>query len=121
MCAAFDAHGIPKLTSKLFLAWSSTKIKGELAGFVQMQQGCTQIGAQSPDSHRELVPGSLEAGPIPGYGAIEVGEHLFFHRKNGRHDCGKIKFTMLWQQKGSAWDVARFVSYGHCSLADLPH
>jgi hypothetical protein len=27
--------------------------------------------------HRELVPGTLEVHPIPGYGALEIGAHRF--------------------------------------------
>jgi hypothetical protein len=39
---------------------------------------------KAPDawrSRRELVPESLRVDPVPGYGAIEHGEHRFYERK----------------------------------------
>src|SRR5581483_9590207 len=27
--------------------------------------------------HRDLIPGSLEAYPLNGYGAVEIGDHIF--------------------------------------------
>ncbi|MDO7885991.1 nuclear transport factor 2 family protein [Hymenobacter cheonanensis] len=114
MFAAFNAHDIPKLMSYFTPNLEFYHDKGGLAGFAQTQQGFTQVSKQSPDIHRELVPGSLEVYPVPGYGAIEVGEHRFCHQENGKPDCGTFKFTMLWQQqKDGAWRVARVVSYGH--------
>jgi ketosteroid isomerase-like protein len=113
MFAAFNTHDILKLMGYFTPDLEFYHDKGGLAGFAQTQQGFTQISKQSPDIHRELVPGSLEVYPIPGYGAIEVGEHRFCHREKGKLDCGTFKFTMLWQQKDGAWRVTRVVSYGH--------
>ncbi|MGI4833450.1 MAG: nuclear transport factor 2 family protein [Janthinobacterium lividum] len=113
MFGAFNAHDVPKLMSYFTPDLEFYHDKGGLSGYAQTQQGFTQVSKQSPDIHRELVPGSLEVYPVPGYGAIEVGTHRFCHQENGKLDCGTFKFTMLWQQKGGAWRVARVVSYGH--------
>ncbi|MBF9223020.1 nuclear transport factor 2 family protein [Hymenobacter ruricola] len=113
MFAAFNAHDVPKLMGYFAPDLEFYHDKGGLAGYAQTQQGFTQMSKQSPDIHRELVPGSLEVYPIPGYGAIEVGAHRFCHTENGKADCGTFQFTMLWQQKDGAWRVARVVSYGH--------
>lgn len=113
MFAAFNAHDVPKLMSYFTPDLEFYHDKGGLAGYGQTEQGFTQISKQSPDIHRELVPGSLEVYPIPGYGAIEVGAHRFCHQENGKADCGTFRFTMLWQQKDGVWKVARVVSYGH--------
>ena len=62
---------------------------------------------------RELVKGTLEVYPIPGYGAIEIGSHQFCHDENGKQDCGTFKFVQVWQKKDDQWKVTRVVSYGH--------
>jgi hypothetical protein len=52
---------------------------------------------------RELVPGSLHAYPMKGYGAIEIGVHRFHHP--GHEDTegvGEGKFIHLWQYKDGA-------------------
>lgn len=113
MFTAFNAHDIPKLMGYFTPDLEFYHDKGGLAGYAQTRQGFTQISQQSPDIRRELVPGSLEVYPVPGYGAIEVGAHRFCHRENGKLDCGTFKFTMLWRQQAGVWRVARVVSYGH--------
>src|SRR5207237_6418756 len=35
-------------------------------------------------SRRELVRSTLRVDPIPGWGAMEVGEHLFYERKGAK-------------------------------------
>ena len=113
MFAAFNAHDIPKLMGYFTADLEFYHDKGGLASFSQTQQGFTQMSKQAPDIHRELVPGSLEVYPIPGYGAMEIGAHRFCHQENGKADCGTFKFTMLWRQQNGVWQVARVVSYGH--------
>jgi len=63
---------------------------------------------------RELVPGSLQVYPMKGYGALEIGTHLFHH--TGHDDTeplGEGKFIHLWQYKDGAWKVTRVISYDH--------
>jgi hypothetical protein len=62
---------------------------------------------------RELIEGSLEVYPIPGYGAMEIGSHTFCHMENGKQDCGTFKFVHIWQKKEGTWKISRVVSYGH--------
>lgn len=62
---------------------------------------------------RELVRGSMEVYPIPGYGAIEIGVHRFIHIENGERMIGIYKFTHIWQYKDNKWKVTRVVSVGH--------
>jgi ketosteroid isomerase-like protein len=62
---------------------------------------------------RELVKGSMEVYPIPGYGAMQIGAHTFCHQENGKQDCGTFKFVHIWQQKNGEWKIARVISYGH--------
>ena len=77
---------------------------------------CTE--RQAPDawrSRRELVRSTLNVHPVPGYGAIEDGEHLFYERQgNGpEHLAGRARFTQLWQLSPDGWRLARVLSYGH--------
>ncbi|OAI43695.1 hypothetical protein AYO42_05850 [Rhizomicrobium sp. SCGC AG-212-E05] len=61
---------------------------------------------------RELVPGSLEVYPLPGYGAIEVGIHRFLQpREPG--NIGQARFIHVWQQQDGAWKLRRVISYDH--------
>lgn len=113
MFAAFNTHDIPKLMGYFAPDLEFYHDKGGLATYAQTEQGFTQMSKQSPDIHRDLMPGSLEVYPIPGYGAMEIGSHRFCHQENGKPDCGTFKFTMLWQQKAGVWRVTRVVSYGH--------
>lgn len=62
---------------------------------------------------RDLVKGSLEVYPIPGYGAIEIGAHTFCHLENDKQNCGTFKFVHIWQKKNDEWKITRVVSYGH--------
>jgi hypothetical protein len=73
---------------------------------------------KAPDawrSRRELVPETLHVDPVPGYGAIEVGEHRFFERKGDGEErlAGIALFTMLWRFDAGQWRLARVMSYGH--------
>lgn len=63
---------------------------------------------------RELVPGSLKAYPMKGYGALELGVHRFHHP--GHEDTegvGEGQFIHLWQYKDGAWKITRVISYDH--------
>jgi len=62
---------------------------------------------------RYELTGKMEVYPIPGYGAVEMGEHRFTHMENGKEVVGIFKFTHVWQYKETAWKVTRVVSVGH--------
>jgi ketosteroid isomerase-like protein len=68
---------------------------------------------QAADLRRDLVKESLEVYPMPGYGAIEMGTHIFTHTENGEKIVGTMKFVHIWQLKDGQWKVARVVSVGH--------
>jgi ketosteroid isomerase-like protein len=67
---------------------------------------------------RELVPGTLQAYHMKGYGAVEMGVHRFHHP--GHEDTesvGEGKFIHLWQYKDGAWKITRVISYDHHAAA----
>ena len=64
---------------------------------------------------RELVPGTLEVHPIPGYGALEIGAHRFCEASGSACPSGSSvsKFVHIWRKQDGAWTLTRAVSYGH--------
>jgi hypothetical protein len=77
---------------------------------------CAARGA--PDawrSRRELVAETLSVHPVPGFGAIEDGEHVFYERRGNGPErlVGRARFTQLWRLTPDGWRLARVFSYGH--------
>ncbi|MDO9432236.1 MAG: nuclear transport factor 2 family protein [Phenylobacterium sp.] len=73
---------------------------------------------KAPDawrSRRELVAGSLKVEPIPGYGAFEEGDHLFYERRGDGPEklVGKAHFVQVWRLAPDGWRLARVLSYSH--------
>jgi uncharacterized protein (TIGR02246 family) len=63
---------------------------------------------------RELVPGTLQAFPMKGYGAVEMGVHRFHHPgHDDTEPLGEARFVHLWQYKDGAWKITRAISYDH--------
>ena len=68
------------------------------------------------DVRRELVPGTLQAHYMKGYGAVEIGVHRFLHPKSN-NPTGEGRFIHLWQYKDGAWKITRAISYDHHQAA----
>jgi hypothetical protein len=67
-------------------------------------------------SRRELVPGSLKAYPMNGFGAILEGEHRFYETElatGKEYRRSTAKFTFLFQEKNGTWKIVRALSYDH--------
>ena len=64
---------------------------------------------------REVVSESLEAYPIAGFGAVQLGSHRFYElsAKPGSGPVGEARFVHLWQYKDGAWKITRVISYDH--------
>lgn len=60
---------------------------------------------------RTLVPGSLEVYPMQGYGAIQIGRHIF--ARKGEPGSETAQFVHLWKREGGAWRLARVLSFDH--------
>jgi hypothetical protein len=86
---------------------------GGLTGYEQTINFLRSNTTSKSDLRRDLVKGSLEVYPIPGYGAIEIGSHTFCHTENGKPDCGTFKFVQVWKKINNEWKITRVVSYGH--------
>ncbi len=85
--------------------------------FVQEYAGaCTARQASGAwRSRRELVDASFDVHPVPGYGAIEDGEHLFYERRGDGPEqlVGRARFTQLWRLTDDGWRLSRLFSYAH--------
>ena len=65
---------------------------------------------------RELVADSLNVEAIPGFGAVEEGDHLFYERQGDGPErlVGKAHFVQLWQLgEDGVWRLKRVLSYSH--------
>ena len=64
---------------------------------------------------RELVTESVEVHPIKGFGAVQMGTHHFWVKKQGEAEqLGSYpSFVHLWHHDGSQWKITRVISYGH--------
>jgi hypothetical protein len=64
---------------------------------------------------REVVAESLEAYPIHGFGAVQMGSHRFYElsAKPGSGPVGEARFVHLWRYKDGAWKITRVISYDH--------
>jgi hypothetical protein len=60
---------------------------------------------------RTLVPGSLEVYPMQDYGAIQLGRHIF--ARAGEPGSEVAQFVHLWKREGTAWKLARVLSFDH--------
>ena len=91
--------------------------RGAEAAVADYAKSCTE--RKKPDawrSRRELVRETLRVDPVPGYGAIEDGVHLFYERKGDgpEHLAARAHFTQLWALgPDGAWRLARIFSFAH--------
>jgi hypothetical protein len=84
----------------------------------QFKDRCAKLAdPTSFRQRRELVESSLHVDPIAGWGAMEIGDHLFYERKGPEgewHLVGKASFSMVWVLGPDAkWRVSRVLSYDH--------
>jgi hypothetical protein len=66
-------------------------------------------------SRRELIPETLHVDPVPGFGAMEVGEHYFYERQGDGPEkrVGRAGFSMVWKWDDGKWKLHRVLSFGH--------
>jgi len=59
---------------------------------------------------RELVAGSIEVHPIPGFGAVQIGMHKFHNNQEPDAVSVASKFITIWKQDGDNWKITRVIS-----------
>lgn len=110
---AFNTHDLATLQSVFAENLEFFHDKGGLTNYAVSMENFKNVFKQNPDLRRELVQGSLEVYPLPGYGAVEMGEHRFTHKENGKEIAAIFKFVHVWQWKDNSWKITRVVSVGH--------
>ena len=112
---AFNTRNLEKAMSFFSEDLEFYHDKGGLDNYQVTRQKLQQLFANNSQTglRRDLVPGSLEVYPIPGYGAVQTNLHRFCHKENGKDDCGTFKNIMIWQLKEGSWKVTRVISYDH--------
>jgi hypothetical protein len=58
---------------------------------------------------RELLEGSNEVYPVPGYGAIQLGAHRF-HNLAEASTSRYARFMTIWKHTDGKWTITRVVS-----------
>ena len=76
---------------------------------------------KAPDawrSRRELIAGSARVQAIPGFGAVEEGDHLFYERRGEGPErlTGRARFAILWKLTDDQWRMARVFSLDHSAV-----
>jgi hypothetical protein len=110
---AFNKRDVAKFSSLFTNDLEFYHDKGGLTGYDHTLKFMKDVASNENGLRRDLVKGSVEVYPIPGYGAIQIGEHIFCHIENGKNDCGNFKFVHIWQKKNGEWKISRVVSYDH--------
>jgi hypothetical protein len=59
---------------------------------------------------RELVKGSMEVSPIPNYGAVEIGMHMFHNTQEKGQVPHPSRFVIIWRNRGDRWTIERVIS-----------
>ena len=59
---------------------------------------------------RELVKGSIEVSPLPGYGAVELGSHMFHNNQEKNDVPHPGKFVIIWRNSNGKWAITRVIS-----------
>ena len=77
------------------------------ADFAHLAQNCPR----AKGVRRQLVPGSVHVYALPGFGAVEMGEHRFVER--GASAVVAARFVHVWRETKDGWRAARLVSFDH--------
>ena len=59
---------------------------------------------------RELIKGSIEVSPIPNFGAVELGSHMFHNNQEKGEALQASKFVIIWRNNNGVWTITRIIS-----------
>ncbi|MGB8194919.1 MAG: nuclear transport factor 2 family protein [Chitinophagaceae bacterium] len=59
---------------------------------------------------RELLKGSIEVSPVPGFGAIEIGMHRFHNNQEPGVFSKYARFVIVWKKEKDDWKITRVIS-----------
>ena len=117
-------YTIARLDSTLFVAYNNCNIEiyaslfSEDLEFYHDKAGLSTSKKEMVDAvknnicgkvRREIVQGTMEVFPIPGFGAIEMGKHLF-HNLVEKSVSQPGNFIMVWKHENNSWKITRVIS-----------
>ena len=72
-------------------------------------------GTRAIHLRRELVASSVKFNPVPGFGAIMTGKHIFYERQGDGPEraATRASFMAVWKLQSGRWLMTRVVSYDH--------
>ncbi len=109
----FDAYNHCKLDVMASLFSDSIEFYHDRGGLSTSKQGLMQSLKANICGKvtRELLRGSIEVYPIPGYGAVQMGAHRFFNNQEAEAGPSRFsKFVHTWQNKNGQWQLTRVIS-----------
>ena len=73
---------------------------------------------ESTGLRREAKPGTVKVYPLPNFGAIISGAHVFYRYRKGQDEYAEeaALFTHVWRRQEGAWKMSRVLSYDHQSV-----
>jgi len=97
------------------------RVAGREAFVADYRTGCE--AKKAPDawrSRRVLVADTLRVYPIPGYGAVEEGTHLFYERQGDGPESlvGRARFSIVWTLEDGRWRAGRALSIDHAAASE---
>lgn len=71
---------------------------------------------------RAVVADSIHVSPVPGFGAVMAGRHIFYAKQGSAPEAAatEARFTAVWQHRQDRWEMTRVVSYDHQPAAYVP-
>jgi hypothetical protein len=110
---AFNSRDVEKFKSLFSSDLEFYHDKSGLTNYDHTIEFMKTTAKNNDQLRRDIVKGTLEVYPIPGYGAMQIGAHTFCHLENGKQECGTFKFVHVWQKTNGEWKITRVISYGH--------
>ena len=59
---------------------------------------------------RELVKGSIEVSPLPGYSAVELGMHMFHNNEEPDAKPHASRFIIIWKSNNDKWTITKVIT-----------
>jgi ketosteroid isomerase-like protein len=71
---------------------------------------------------RAVVADSIHVSPVPGFGAVMAGRHIFYAKQGSAPEVAatEARFTAVWRYRQDRWEMTRVVSYDHQAAPYVP-
>lgn len=91
--------------------------RGGISGKAQSMRKFAQNFERGLRIRRERVAAGTQVYPVPGVGAMQIGQHRFCRRDGSAADapeqCETFGFSQVWEHGAAGWQLLRVMSYAH--------